>query len=45
MNSCMRCGAKLSHNYLVAIFTMIKDQRKRMIVCPKCKEILTKKEK
>jgi len=40
----MRCGAKLSHNYLVAIFTVIKEERKRLIVCLKCKEILSKKE-
>ena len=45
MNSCMRCGDKLSHNYLVAIFTIINEQRKRLIVCLKCKEILKNKEK
>ena len=45
MNSCMRCGEKLSHNYLVAIFTIINEKRKRLIVCLKCKEILNKKEK
>ncbi len=45
MNSCMRCGEKLSHNYLVAIFTTIKEARKRVIVCLKCKDILNKKEK
>ena len=43
MNSCMRCGDKLSHNYLVAIFTVINEKRKRVIVCLKCKEILNKK--
>jgi len=42
MNSCMRCGEKLSHNYLVAIFTIINEKRKRLIVCLKCKEILNK---
>ena len=42
MNSCMRCGEKLSHNYLVAIFTMINEKIKRVIVCLKCKEILNK---
>lgn len=42
MNSCMRCGEKLAHNYLVAIFTMIKEVRKRVIVCLKCKDILNK---
>ena len=42
MNSCMRCGEKLSHNYLVAIFTIINEKRKRVIVCLKCKEILNK---
>jgi DNA-binding protein len=41
----MRCGEKLSHNYLVAMFTMIKEERKRVIVCLKCKEILNKKGK
>jgi len=45
MNSCMRCGEKLSHNYLVAIFTIINEKRKRVIVCLKCKEILDKKGK
>jgi len=45
MNSCMRCGEKLSHNYLVAIFTIINKERKRMIVCLKCREILNKKGK
>ena len=44
MNSCKRCGERMSHNYLVAIFTMINEQRKRLIVCQKCKEILNKKE-
>jgi DNA-binding protein len=39
----MRCGEKLSHNYLVAMFTKIKEERKRVIVCLKCKEILNKK--
>lgn len=45
MNSCMRCGEKLSHNYLVTIFTMINEKRERLIVCLKCKEILNKKGK
>ena len=44
MKSCARCGEKLSHNYLVAIYTIIKEVRKRLIVCLKCKEILIKKE-
>ena len=39
----MRCGEKLPHNYLVAIFTIINEERKRVIVCLKCKEILNKK--
>jgi len=38
----MRCGQKMSHNYLVPVFTMQKDKRERMIVCLKCKEILNK---
>jgi len=45
MNSCTRCGEKLSHNYLVAIFMTIKEKIERVIVCLKCKEILNKKEK
>ncbi|MFH0763240.1 MAG: hypothetical protein V1925_05065 [Candidatus Omnitrophota bacterium] len=45
MNSCMRCGKKLAHNYLVAIFRIINEKRERVIVCLKCKEILNKKEK
>ncbi|MCU0666736.1 MAG: hypothetical protein MUF05_06555 [Candidatus Omnitrophica bacterium] len=44
MNSCQRCGIKLSHNYLVSIFTLINEKIKRMIVCLKCKDILSKKE-
>lgn len=43
MNSCMRCGDKLSHNYLSPIFTIINKERKRIIVCSKCKEVLNKK--
>ncbi|MFH1889145.1 MAG: hypothetical protein ABH806_03545 [Candidatus Omnitrophota bacterium] len=43
MNSCMRCGEKLSHNYLSAIFTVIKEKRERLIVCLKCKETLNNK--
>jgi len=45
MNSCIRCGEKMAHNYLVTIFTMIKEKRERLIVCLKCKDILNKKEK
>jgi hypothetical protein len=41
----MRCGEKLSHNYLVALFTIINEKRERVIVCSKCKELLNKKEK
>jgi NAD-dependent SIR2 family protein deacetylase len=43
MNSCMRCGEKFQHNYLAAIFTIIKEKRERLIVCLKCKEILNNK--
>ena len=43
MNSCMRCGEKMAHNYLVAMYTIIKEKRERMRVCLKCKEILNKK--
>lgn len=42
MNSCMRCGQKMSHNYLVTVFSMVKDKRERMIICLKCKETLNK---
>jgi len=42
MNSCIRCGEKLSHNYLVAISTIVNEKIKRVIVCLKCKEILNK---
>ena len=41
----MRCGVKLAHNYLKAIFTVIEEKRKRVIVCLKCKEILNKNAK
>lgn len=41
----MRCGVKLSHNYLVPAFTIVNEKRKRLMVCLKCKEILNKKEK
>lgn len=44
MNSCMRCGLKLQHNYLVPVFATINGKYQRMIVCLKCKEILNKKE-
>ncbi|MFA5062807.1 MAG: hypothetical protein WC578_01870 [Candidatus Omnitrophota bacterium] len=42
MNSCMRCGERLAHNYLVTVFTLVKEERKRMIVCLKCREVLNK---
>ncbi len=45
MNSCMRCGVKLSHNYLLPLFTIVNEKRKKLIVCLKCKEILNQKEK
>jgi NAD-dependent SIR2 family protein deacetylase len=45
MNSCMRCGEKMAHNYLVTIFTTIKEERKKLIVCLKCKEILNEEVK
>ena len=35
----------MSHNYLVAIFTIINEKIKKLIVCSKCKEILNIKEK
>jgi DNA-binding protein len=38
----MRCGKRLSHNYLMAIFTTIKEKRTRIIVCSTCKEIIEK---
>lgn len=44
MKSCIRCGDKYSHNYLVAIITQMKEKMQRVIVCLKCKEILKKKE-
>jgi DNA-directed RNA polymerase subunit RPC12/RpoP len=44
MNSCMRCGTKLQHNYLVTVFKVTKDKRERMIVCVKCREIINKAE-
>jgi DNA-binding protein len=44
MNRCTRCGKKLSHNYLVAIVTIINEKIKRVLVCLKCKEILNKVE-
>ncbi len=45
MTSCMRCGVKLAHNYLVTLFTTVEAKTKRLIVCLKCKEIINKKEK
>ncbi|MDD5238114.1 MAG: hypothetical protein PHU96_04045 [Candidatus Omnitrophica bacterium] len=44
MNSCMRCGEKLQHNYLVAVFKVTKEKRERLIVCLKCRDILKKGE-
>ncbi len=40
MNSCSRCGKKLSHNYLVAMFRTIEEKVRRVLVCLECKEIL-----
>jgi uncharacterized CHY-type Zn-finger protein len=45
MNSCMRCGEKLQHNDLVTLFKVTKEKRERLVVCLKCKDILSKKEK
>ena len=45
MNACMRCGDKVAHNYLTALFTIIDEKRKRVVVCSQCKEILEKKGK
>jgi uncharacterized CHY-type Zn-finger protein len=44
MNSCMRCGEKLQHNYLVTIYKVIKEKKERLIVCFKCRDFLNKKE-
>ncbi len=44
MNNCMRCADKLQHNYLVTIFTVVKEKRERLIVCLKCRDILKKEE-
>jgi hypothetical protein len=43
MNSCKRCGKKMSHNYLFTAFTLLEEKIKRVIVCLKCKDILNKK--
>ncbi len=40
MKSCMRCGNKLQHNYLVTFFKVIKEKKERLIVCLKCRDIL-----
>jgi uncharacterized CHY-type Zn-finger protein len=40
MNSCMRCGEKLQHNYLVTFFKETKEKRERLIICLKCRDIL-----
>ena len=42
MNSCKRCGVKFQHNYLVTFFKVTKEKTERMIVCLKCRDILTK---
>lgn len=42
MNSCRRCGERLQHNYLVEFFKVTKEKRERMIVCLKCRDILSK---
>jgi len=42
MHNCKRCGVAFQHNYLVAIFKMVKDKMERMIVCLKCSDILNK---
>jgi len=38
----MRCGDKLQHNYLQTVFRVIKEKSERLIVCSKCKDILSK---
>ena len=45
MNSCIRCGIRLTHNYLKAVFMTIKEKRRRALVCLKCEEILGAKAK
>lgn len=40
MNSCMRCGNKLQHNYLVPAFKITGDKKEKLVVCFKCKDIL-----
>jgi uncharacterized CHY-type Zn-finger protein len=42
MKSCVRCGNNLQHNYLVTVFKETKEKRERLIVCFKCRDILTK---
>ncbi|HTZ11266.1 MAG TPA: hypothetical protein VMD04_02660 [Candidatus Margulisiibacteriota bacterium] len=44
MKSCMRCGTKLQHNYLVTLFKVIKEKSERLVVCLKCRDILKKEE-
>jgi hypothetical protein len=44
MNSCVRCGVKYQHNYLVTFFKATKERHERFIVCLKCNEILKKAE-
>ncbi len=44
MRSCVRCGNKLQHNYLVTVFKVIKEKEERMVVCLKCRDILNKQE-
>ncbi len=43
MNSCMRCGDRLQHNYLVTVFKEVKEKRERLVVCSKCKEAIGNK--
>jgi len=44
MNSCARCGEKMSHNYLSTVFTVKDEIKKKVVVCLKCKGIFEKGE-
>jgi hypothetical protein len=45
MNSCIRCGIKLSHNYLKGISMPINEKVRRVLVCSMCEGILGAKAK
>lgn len=45
MNSCIRCGKSFTHNYLILVFMKIKEERRKVLLCFNCKNMLDEKAK